>query len=66
MVHQGAFGMLISGVKVFESLCPADQRVAALEIVLFFELPLLSTHWALLLDLLGVQPFEDTVHVETV
>lgn len=32
----------------------------------FFELPLLSAHGALLLDLLRVQPFQDAVHVETV
>ena len=32
----------------------------------FFELPLLATHGALLLDLLGVEPFEDAVHVEAV
>lgn len=31
----------------------------------FFELPLLSAHGALLLDLLRVQPLQDAVHVET-
>lgn len=31
----------------------------------FFELPLLSAHGALLLDLLWVQPFQDAMHVET-
>lgn len=32
----------------------------------FFKLPLLSTHGALLLDLLGVEPLQDAVHMETV
>lgn len=30
------------------------------------ELPLLATHGTLLLDLLGVQPLQDAVHVEAV
>ena len=32
----------------------------------FAELPLLSTHWALLLHLLGLEPLLNTVQVETV
>lgn len=35
-------------------------------IVSFLKLPLLSTHRALLLHLLRVQPLEDAVHVEAV
>lgn len=31
-----------------------------------FKLPFLSAHGALLLHLLGVQPFQDAVHVEAV
>ena len=32
----------------------------------FAELPLLSTHWALLLHLLGLEPLLNTMQVETV
>lgn len=48
--------------------CPC-MRVSVTEdqvIVSFLKLPLLSTHRALLLYLLWVQPLEDAVHVEAV
>ena len=33
---------------------------------LFFKFPILSTHWAQMLGLLAIEPFHDTVDVETV
>lgn len=50
-----------ASVSVFERHSSDVLRMSS-----FFELPLLPTHGALLLDLLGVEPFEDAVHVEAV
>lgn len=52
---------VLCGTPAFKhSLCLAQM------IMSLFELPFLAAHWALLLHLLGVEPLEDAVHMETV